>query len=318
MAIQRKTVRLGIIAAAVAGTVAVPATALAAQSGTLPTSIPGVAQLGREVDGWSNVAFNHGHGGVPGQPAQQHLEALARALNITVDKLKQAMEATRAELKDQKPTTPAERQALRDKTQATLAAKLGITVDALKQAEQAARPQDGGPGHKRGPEAGGRLQTLATTLGVSLDVLKPAWQQAHEATKPATPPKDAAARQAQQDAFTAALAAKLNLPVDKVKAALESARPKAPTAAEQRTHLQQMLAQMVSHQKLTQAQADQMLADFDAGKPVFEVLKQYLPQLGPGRGHGPGDDDRGRGRGPGQPQQQGSRGPQRGFGGDRA
>ena len=63
------------------------------------------------------------------------MERLAKALNVSVDTLKQAVEATRTELKDTKPTTAAERQAFRDQYEATLAAKLHISVDALKQAE---------------------------------------------------------------------------------------------------------------------------------------------------------------------------------------
>ena len=55
---------------------------------------------------------------------------------------------------------------------------------------------------------------------------------------------------------------------------------------------------------MTQAQADQILADFDAGKPVMDALKQFLPQGGDHRGpSGPGQ------HGPGQ---HGPRGPQGG------
>ena len=85
------------------------------------------------MPGFENVAFPQQAGPGRGEP---RLDALAKALNVSVDTLKQAVEATRTELKDTKPTTAAERQAFRDQYEATLAAKLHISVDALKQAEQ--------------------------------------------------------------------------------------------------------------------------------------------------------------------------------------
>ena len=103
--------------------------------------------------------------------------------------------------------------------------------------------------------------------------------------------EDETARKAHEQAFVASLAAKLNLPVAQVQAAIEKAKPAPPakpTAAEQKAMLALRLAEMVKSGKLTQAQADQILADIDAGKPVFEVLKQFMPQLG-GPQHAPGD-----------------------------
>ena len=97
---------------------------------------------------------------------------------------------------------------------------------------------------------------------------------------------DEAARTAHQQAVMAAFAAKLNVSVAQVQAAIEAAKPAKPTTAEQRTTLSTRLGQMVTNGKLTQAQADKILADFDAGKPVMEILKQFMPQLD-GRGPGP-------------------------------
>ncbi|MEI6137503.1 MAG: hypothetical protein WCQ48_08880, partial [Chloroflexota bacterium] len=208
---------------------------------------------------------------------------------------------TRTELAAQKPTTPADRKAFEALYATTLAAKLNVTVDALKAAEQANRPKlpEGGPkgphgpGRPGGPERGmeQHLNALATALGVTPDALKTAMKAARDETKPTTKPADEAARKAHEQAFVASLAAKLNLPVAQVQAAIEKAKPAPPakpTAAEQKAMLAPRLAEMVKSGKLTQAQADQILADIDAGKPVFEVLKQFMPQLG-GPQHAPSD-----------------------------
>ncbi|MFA7250183.1 MAG: hypothetical protein WC273_11190 [Dehalococcoidia bacterium] len=285
------------------GTVAIPATALAANaSGVDVRSLAGAA-----INGQMRGGGDHGlaesaapaHGGPMGPRADAHLAALAASLNVSVDTLKAAMQAARAEVQGDQPKSPADRQAFMDKYQAALAAKLNITVDALKAAEAANRPAPS-LGPRQGPRQGApgqHLEGLATALGVTPDALKAAWQAAATETKPATKPADAAAREAHRQAFVASLAAKLNLPVDKVTAALQQAKPTPPakpTAAELRAMLAPRLAQMVQNGRITQAQADQILADIDAGKPVFEVLKQFMPQLGGHQGpafkgsHGPG------------------------------
>ena len=299
MAGQSKALRIGVITAAVVGTIAIPATALAANaSGVDLRNIAGAT-----IAGQLHAAGQAGDSQDAAR-VDKHLEALAKSLNITVDQLKAATTATRTELGTQKPATPADRKALDDKYQTTLAAKLGITVDALKAAEQASRPtgapkgeRPAGPGRPgpRGGEMKDHAQALATALGVTPEALKTATEAARTETKPTTKPADEAARKAHEQAFVAALAAKLNLPVEKVQAALDASKPAKPTAAEQKAMIQPRLAQMVAAGKLTQAQADQILADIDAGKPVFEILKQFMPQLGGGQ-HAPGGPG---GRGPG-------------------
>ncbi|MDA0302163.1 MAG: hypothetical protein O2822_06515, partial [Chloroflexi bacterium] len=79
------------------------------------------------------------------------------------------------------------------------------------------------------------------------------------------------------------------------------AKPARPTAEQQRTMLEPRVTQMVASGKVTQAQADQILADLDAGKPAFEALKQVMPGLGGEHGRGPGGE-----RGPRAPQGNGA------------
>lgn len=309
---QSKALRIGVITAAVVGTVAIPATAFAA-SGTgmgMPSIVESAAEHAQmrytQMSGggqFAHPSHDRGRGGMQGPQADAHLAKLAASLNVSVDMLKAAIEATRTELKDQKPATPNDRKAFEGKYLATLAAKLNVSVDTLKQAMEANRPQrpQGRP-DRGGPRQ--HQQALATALGVTPEALKAAMEQAREATKPATKPADAAGRQAHHDAYIAALAAKLNVSVDKLKAALEQGKPARsgnatkPAAADHRAVLEQGLAQMVASGRITQAQTDQILADLDAGKPVGKVLKQFMPQRGDGD-HRDGGDNRGPGRGQG-------------------
>ena len=317
-----KILRIGVITAAVVGAVSIPATAFAANGtglgmGTTSGWPMGIHQAGNAEDS-AHPSHDRGRGGMQGQRAEEHLAKLAASLNVSVETLKAAILATRTELKDQKPATPNDRKGFEEKYLTTLAAKLNVSVDVLKQAMEANRPErpqarpEGRP-ERRGPQQ--HQQALATALGVTPEALKAAMVQAREATKPTTKPVDAAARHAHRDAYIAALAARLNVSVDAVKAALEQGKPAKPgkatkpVAADHRAMLQQGLAQMVANGRITQAQADQILADLDAGKPVGEVLKQFMPQRG-GGDHRDGGDDResGRGKGAGSQGQHGSRG----------
>ncbi len=283
-----QALKIGLITAAVAGTVAIPATALAANAS------------GAHLRTFAESTIDAQRGGGAKELRTEHLQGLATSLGVSVDTLKAAMEATRTELATQpKPTTPAERQAAQEKHTATLAAKLNVTVDALKAAQEANRPErpaqderrgPGGPGGGHGmpgiPGLGGALNEgadkVAASLGITSDALKTAVKAALEQTKPTTKPADEAARTAHQQAVLAAVAAKLNVSVTQLQSAIDAAKP---TTAEQRSMLSTRLGQMVTNGKLTQVQADKILADFDAGKPVMEILKQFMPQL---EGHGPG------------------------------
>lgn len=315
MPVQNKALRIGVIAAAVVGTVAIPATAFAATSGAgLPSFAAATAAVQAQANHVVDIDGQVGPGRRGGEKADAGLTKLAASLNVSVDALKTAMKAAREETKPATPPTTkpdeATRTAHQDAYLASLAGKLGVSVDALKTALEANKPArpEGGPGkpggHPAGHDHGNHLGTLATALGKTPAEVEAAMKAAREATKPATKPStkpDEATRKAQQEAYLTAFAGKLGVSVDALKSATEASKPAAPakpTTAEMKAMIQPRLAQMVTAKKLTQAQADQILADIDAGKPVFEILKQYMPQLGGGDhgtapgGHGPG------GRGP--------------------
>ncbi len=293
MAMQSKALRVGIITAAVVGTVAIPATALAANASAGMNSLMG-SHVAMQVSahGEHDMAGPARRGGDDGV---EHLAGLAASLGIEVDTLKAALEETRAELDGQKPTTPEEREAFKELHLTTFAAALGVTTDVL-QAAMDANPAEHGEGRGHDKDRGNHVGTLATALGVTPDVLATAMREARDETKPAERPTDEAAREAQQDAYLAVLTAKLGIPVDELQTAMDQAkpeRPARPTAEEQRATLEPRLAAMVESGKLTQEQANQILADLDAGKPVFEVLREYLPGLDRGdRGDRPEKGER--------------------------
>ena len=310
MPVQNKALRIGAITAAVLGTVAIPATAFAATSSGHSILATAAGIHAQQQSGDSKDFAGPADRGPRGA---EHLAALATALNTTPEALKAAIKAAHEETKPAtRPTTEAERQAQRLKYETALAAKLNVTVDALKAALEANKPAHGpgGKGERRGPG----LAKLATALNTTPEGLEAAMKAAREETKPATKPTTDAEREAQRAKFEAALAAKLNVTVDQLKAALEAnkpARPAKPTTAEMKAMIQPRLTQMVSKGTITQAQADQILADIDAGKPVFEVLKQFMPKLG-GDHKGPGGPGGEHGRGPGgagAPGQRGQQGP---------
>ena len=190
---QNKALRIGAITAAVVGAVALPATAFAASGHG-----NGILERAGAMTGISAV---QSHGQVdfagpgqrgPGAKMDEHLTKLAASLNVSVDTLKAAMEATRAELKDQKPATPADAKAFAEKHLTVLAGKLNVSVDALKAAMEAnrpAKPEGKRPGGDAKRLGGQNQQALATALGVTPEALTTAMKAAREETKPATAPR---------------------------------------------------------------------------------------------------------------------------------
>ncbi len=85
--IASKALRIGVITAAVVGTVAIPATALAANSSgvgmhTFTGASANVEGRARGSEHFAGPA--HGRGGAPGEA---HLTALAASLSVTADAL---------------------------------------------------------------------------------------------------------------------------------------------------------------------------------------------------------------------------------------
>ena len=145
MTVQNKVLRIGVIAAAVVGTVAIPATAFAATSGT---GLPSFAATTAAIQAPANHVVDIDGQAGPGQrgggaKAEAGLTKLVASLNDSVDAFKEAMKAAREETKPAtKPATKpdeATRQAHQDAFLASFAGKLGISVDALKAAMEASK-----------------------------------------------------------------------------------------------------------------------------------------------------------------------------------
>jgi hypothetical protein len=140
--------------------------------------------------------------------------------------------------------------------QTATTAATATTTAATTTADPGAGPRGGGQ------DRSARDQELATALNLSVDQVTAAEQAAHDAvdaqlgtpTKPTGTPTDAdkAAMQARHDLFQQVFAEKLGVSADQLTAAQVSAA---------QTHL----AADVASGKLTQAQADEMLARIQSG-----------------------------------------------------
>ena len=236
--------------------------------------------------------------------------ALAKELGLTTDQVTAAQKATRDTLdKGTRPTTPptdAQRKSHFALMQKTFAEKLGVSVDKLQAAELTVAKAHvaadvkagkltqaqadkmlaaiangemppmgrGGPGGQGGPGRGGnnteRDAALAKELGLTTAQVTAAHKAAHDTldngTRPMTPPTDAQ-RKANFASQQKAFAERLGVSSQKLQAA-ELAVAKAHIAAD------------VKSGKLTQAQADKMLAAIANGDMA------PMGRGGPG-GHGP-------------------------------
>lgn len=160
--------------------------------------------------------------------------------------------------------------------------------------------RDGG---HRGGLFGDAAEEVATTLGITVDDLQTAVQAVRDALKPTerpvTPPteEERAARQAE---FQAALATELGVSPDALAAAIEAAKPTdeeiMARQAARLAALQERLTTAVEEGRLTQEQADEILAQVESG----ERPEGFGGLGGPGRrghghfgGFGPQGDDAG-------------------------
>ncbi len=134
-----------------------------------------------------------------------------------------------------------------------------------------------------GPK-GARLDGLAALLGIDAATLQAAMKAAAEATPRPEDKRDTAARDAYLAAFNANLAAGLGISLDTLAAAQaqvkvvrpEKARERPQAAEEQASrHFQELLARLVGAGVLTQAQADEALAQYQlGGREQAQVIKR--------------------------------------------
>ncbi len=291
--IGKTKILTGLAAVAVIGSAGVPFVASAQQSG---------------VPAHTEHVMTPDHGGPRGT-------ALATALGVTPEALTQAMEAARAAT----PRLTVEQ--MRDKTareanhaafEAELAKSLGITVETLQAAEKSALPSGGerkgpgGPGNHGGPGGmhGAANEALAQALGIDVATLTAAEQAVRESMPKPTPGTrpDKAAMDALMAQHQAALADKLGISVDALKAAQTKVRADAEAQHQGRAQemLSTVLAKAVADGKITQAQADELKAQIAAGGDAAKAARESLRTLlgspdrphrglgGPGGHGGPG------------------------------
>ncbi|MSQ30559.1 MAG: hypothetical protein EXR64_00805 [Dehalococcoidia bacterium] len=265
---QQRALRAGLAAAAMIG-LAVTPTAVMAHDGA--SSHPGTAAA-------AQIA-----------PRTNHLEALAKALGVTPEALAAAMETA---------NEAGQKQRL-----ATLAATLKLDVAKVQAALDAARPQRGDDGRRgRGPgvpglhDFGGRhLEAVANVLGVTPEALKAAMQAAREAAgkpDPATM-RDPAARAAFELKVLTAVAEKLGVTVAKLQEALKAGQPdRAQMRTEARVHLVERLEAAVESGKITQDEADALLARLDSSERPDRIDPEHAKT----EARPPGRAPQGRGR----------------------
>ncbi|TAJ16957.1 MAG: hypothetical protein EPO65_12200 [Dehalococcoidia bacterium] len=285
--IGKTKILTGLAAVAVIGSAAVPFVASAQQAGIPAQTLPATAP---------------DHGGPRGT-------ALATALGVTPEALTKAIEAARAatpKLTVDQFKDKAARDANHTAFETALATNLGITLEKLQAAEKSAMPAGGehkGPGGPAGPGSmhGPGHEALAKALGIEVATLTEAEKAVRDSLPKPTPGTrpDKAAMDALKTQHDTALAAKLGISIDALKAAQTKVRAEAEGQhqAREQQMLSTVLAKAVADGKITQAKADELKAQIAAGgdsaKAARENLRTLLgapdrPQRGPGGpgGHG--------------------------------
>jgi len=182
---------------------------------------------------------------------------VAASKNVSIDTIVNAVVAAETKNLQQAVTDGKLTQAQAD----TMLSNLKLTLPSQLQTKMVAGMKGGFDGGRGGMRGGKQMSTIATALGITETELK---------------------TELQAGKSVADVATAKGISLDKVISAIVDAETK-------------NLQQAVTDGKLTQAQADQRIADLKANLPT-QLAQKGLPQGGPGRGHGgPG------GRGPGGP-----------------
>jgi hypothetical protein len=189
--------------------------------------------------------------------AGKSVSDVATAKNVSLDKVISAIVDAETKNLQQAVTDGKLTQAQAD----TMLSNLKLTLPSQLQTKVVAGMKGGFEGGRGGMKGGMQLTTIATALGMTETDLR---------------------TELQAGKSVADVATTKSISLDKVISAIVDAETK-------------NLQQAVTDGKLTQAQADQRIADLKANLPA-QLAQKGLPAGGPGRGHGgPG------GRGPGGP-----------------
>jgi uncharacterized protein (DUF433 family) len=240
----------------VGATLGSPTTSGASTNAATTTTVPAAGQSGTGAG-----ADEHGPGMGRGMGGGVEFEAAAKALGITVDELRTALEDGKsiAEVAKDKGVDKqkvidamvAAAEARLDEAKASLPERIAEMVDGTMPAGGPGGGHGGGPGGDHGPDGhrGAGLTAAATALGISEEDL----------------------RTALQDGKTIAeVAEEKGVDLQTVIDAM---------VAEAKTHL----ADEVESGQITQAQADERLADLDSR--ITEMVNNAAPAGRPGHGN---------------------------------
>lgn len=217
---------------------------------------------------------------------------LATALGVEPAALeaavKAALEAT-PKPRGEERKDPAAREAYRSAFEANLAAELGVTVEELSAAIDSLK----GERDDREPHEKILGRKLADALGVTPEALAEAVQAARDAVPPLTSEQkqDPAARESHAAAVEAAIAQHLGITVEAfnaaqatLKADLKDKKDERREAASDKAqqHVRQVLVRLVNAGVITQAQADEIIVQYnlggDAQKQVIARLRSLLQE----------------------------------------
>ena len=235
------------------------------------------------------------HGADDGERAAQSVQAaakvrasgaLATALGVEPAALeaaiKAAIEATPKPASDDKKD-PAAREAYRTAFEANLAAGLGLTVEQLHTAIKASRTAT----VERVEHENILGRKLADALNITPDALAEAVKAARAAVPPLTgeQQRDSAVREAYAAAVEAAIAQHLGITLEAFNAAQAAAKTETGErreAAKEKAqeHFLQVLNRLVGAGVITQAQADEILAQYNlGGEAQAQVVKRLRSLL---------------------------------------
>lgn len=219
--------------------------------------------------------------------------ALATALGVEPAALEAAVKAaleTTPKPEGENRKDPAAREAYQDALLANIATGLGITVEQWQAAIESLKSAKDDDGEHEGKHEKVLGRKLADALGITSDALAAAVQAARAAVTPLTDEQkaDPAAREAHRTALEAAIAQELGITVEAFDAAQAAVKAEALAKKDERReaheakaaeHFRHLLGRLVAAEIITQAQADEILTQYNLGGEAKEQVIQRLRTL---------------------------------------